>query len=646
MLEFLNSGMLMLSTAAVIPIIIYLFVIKKPKRIVFSSIKHIKQSQKKQKSKIKLKNLLLLILRCLIILLAIAALSRPAVRSSLFDRWSRHSQVALAIILDTSYSMDYLVDTRTELEIGKEYIAQINQKLNEDDVVYLITSDHSWNRVNSVKHYGGINEQLLAGIEITSLPAPMKDLVELANNRLEDSQIANKEIHIITDFREQEYPDDNDIPVLLLPTSEKKDRPNLSAQNSRIEADYVDRKLERVVSFDIVNHSSERMQDVICQLNIEGRTVSEKITDIQPQQRKQETFTVNITEPGWYKGYVSVRNERLPYDTRNYFTFYYPEDMKVAVLTEEEHLPLPFESLLQIYVLTDENIHFIKDDDVSYERLLDYSLIVVDAKRSLTPRHRFTLERVKDERKGILYYLSENIGNQWKDYFLEKFAVNLVEYVEDEPSYITEINTYHPIMSIFEDTGHENIEVSSYWEARLSGDTNALISTNRTPLAVEKDRNILWLLDISDIRNRLILDPMYPVMAYRTFLYASYQDTRQYRVGDLISLPENEIILPNEEKITTNESRYTLTETGIYGIPTTAGYVRYIAVNLDYTPSNYKRIAEIREQNIETLSMDWEEQILIDRKGYEIWKHLLTAALLLLATEMYIVKKEENTNGG
>jgi hypothetical protein len=49
MFSFLNSGILALAATAIIPLLIYLFAKKKPQKVVFSSIKHILQTQKSEK---------------------------------------------------------------------------------------------------------------------------------------------------------------------------------------------------------------------------------------------------------------------------------------------------------------------------------------------------------------------------------------------------------------------------------------------------------------------------------------------------------------------------------------------------------------------------------------------------------------------
>ncbi|MBC8416343.1 MAG: BatA domain-containing protein [Candidatus Cloacimonetes bacterium] len=48
-ISFLNSGILFLTAAIILPVLIYLFARKKPHRIVFSSIRFIKESQQKQR---------------------------------------------------------------------------------------------------------------------------------------------------------------------------------------------------------------------------------------------------------------------------------------------------------------------------------------------------------------------------------------------------------------------------------------------------------------------------------------------------------------------------------------------------------------------------------------------------------------------
>lgn len=645
MLVFLNSGILFLATATLIPILIYLFIIKKPKRVVFSSIRNIKASQKRQRSNIKFKNILLLIIRCLIILLSILALARPALRAPFFDRWSRHSQTSVAIILDTSYSMDYLVDTRTELEIGKEIIDRINNILTERDQVFLFTSDPQWNRLYSSPFYDNIPQHLLATIEITPQPQQMKDIIKEATQKLNSSHLPNKEILVITDFREQDYPEDNEIPVILLPTSSIVDRNNISVQNARIEEDFVQRRLERRISFDVVNHSDIAHQDVISQLYVNGRTISEKVTDLQPYQKKSESFSFVIDEPGWYRGYVMVRNERLPYDTRSYFSYYHPDEVSVAFITDKKNMPLALMSVLEIYTHNSQNIDLIHDHSINYDKYSKYQLVIFDASTTLTPRLRFVLDRLNNDKKGVLIINNKDLDDSWKGYYQEEYGVYVEKYHEESPVRVSYINRYHPILDIFTDDDVQSQEVSYYWESQLRGNSNTLLQADNIPLVVEQERNVVWLFDVSDVRNQIIIDPIFPVMAYRTFLYCSYSDAPSYTVGDRISLPMQKIVLPNNELFESNTSHFTLNDKGLYRKLLSDNEYKYLPVNIDYSPSDYTRMEAIDSESLITLEHDdWQDDILRNRTGFEIWKFLFLIVLILLGAEMLIVKKQEHND--
>ncbi|MBM4399992.1 MAG: BatA and WFA domain-containing protein, partial [Candidatus Cloacimonetes bacterium] len=169
-LSFLNTGLLIFAAATILPLIIWLLAKKKPPQIIFSTIRFIRNTEKEQKSRTQLKNILLLIIRMLIILLIVLAASRPSLRIPNLKPAQKHPPTAFAIILDTSYSMDYTAVSKSTLDIAKSYIQEINKRLNPQDLVVLITSDESWNRLNSQLLSGNISDNLLNSIRPTWLP--------------------------------------------------------------------------------------------------------------------------------------------------------------------------------------------------------------------------------------------------------------------------------------------------------------------------------------------------------------------------------------------------------------------------------------------------------------------------------------------
>jgi len=633
MISFLNSGILFLASAIVVPVLIYLFAKKRPKRIVFSSIRFIKKSQQQQKRKINLTNLLLLFIRILIILLTILAISRPAIKSEFLSKGSKHPKTGIAIIIDNSYSMNYLVDTQTELDKAKEIALQINEMLSDEDQVILLTVDTNWNDFHSNINFGKIPFDLINNIQITSKAIPMLDILELADDKMQEIHLPNREIILISDLQSTEFPRKMKIPTFVVPTSQAKDRSNISCQNSRIENEIIQKGFEKKISFELVNHSMHLQQDVIYRLFLDGNTIAEKVTDLQPDQRKTESFTVSIEEAGWHSGYVDVKNERQIVDNRNYFSFYFVPDVQVAVLTDERIIPLVLFTMLEIYCQDSENIELISTDNINQEILTEYDNIIV-YKKSFSEKLKFILQQLELQNKGILYIADKDLESLSKELLNQKFEIEFQEFKHTTaPSRLTFFNKYHHITSQLKNI--ESVEFNDYWQVK--GSANALLKTGEYSVALEKDSSCLWLFDLNSLQNPFLLDAAFPVFAYNSLKFLSGEDflVQSLTVGN--SIRTDSIQLPDGNTIELSSNKYVTSSNGIYKTVSQS-----IPVNLDYSESKYSRLEKTETKNLKILSENWQENILHSRFGFEIWKYLLIAVLVLFALEMLIVKKEEN----
>lgn len=103
MISFLNPIMLFGAAAVTIPIIIHLLNRRKYQRVTWAAMRFLKVSVEQNQRRIRLEDILLLILRCLVILLVVLAMARPALKSNMSGVLSAKS--VSVIILDNSYSM-------------------------------------------------------------------------------------------------------------------------------------------------------------------------------------------------------------------------------------------------------------------------------------------------------------------------------------------------------------------------------------------------------------------------------------------------------------------------------------------------------------------------------------------------------------
>ncbi|MBL8794046.1 MAG: BatA domain-containing protein [Planctomycetia bacterium] len=113
-----------------IPVLIHLIMQQKPKRLPFAAFRFLMQKARTNQRQLKLRHLLLLTLRMLLIALVCLALARPRVSSGVVDLSARQP-VAVALVLDTSMSMEYAVGGKTRLDDAKRRALELLDELPE-----------------------------------------------------------------------------------------------------------------------------------------------------------------------------------------------------------------------------------------------------------------------------------------------------------------------------------------------------------------------------------------------------------------------------------------------------------------------------------------------------------------------------------
>jgi hypothetical protein len=622
MFSFLNSGILALAATAIIPLLIYLFAKKKPQKVVFSSIKHILQTQKSEKRKINLQDILLLIIRTLIILLTILAISRPAIKLTWAHSSTSHPKTAVAIVLDNSYSMDYLVDTQTEFEKAKQIAQQINSKISNTDAVVLLTLNPNWNQLNSYLHYGQLPAKKIQKINLTANAASFATILEEAANFLKKSNFSNREIYVISDLQHKNFPK-LDEQVLYIPVSQVENPVNISCQKAAFQQDIVDKQYKIIA--ELVNHSDFVQKDIVYSLFLNGATVSEKVTDLNPKQAKQIEFDLQLTAPGNYSGFVNVREERLTFDNRSYFTFQFTPNPRTLLLTDQP-VPTALQALLDVYTnnLTVANEEELEPESNQYDNLLVYLV-------NCSPQAKSFLRNYNDSDKHYIFLTHANLANNCRELIQEQFNTKLLDFIEEE-TVITRVDRYHPTVQILE---NKNLApIRNYWTAETGA--RVLLAGNQWPLAVEQNGNILLLFEFTKKNSQFLVNSAFPILMNNALQFTQTQNlnNNQLQLGSGFVVHEEEVVLPEGDKLQIKTNRYFPQEPGIY----TSGTQKY-AVNLKYSESDFKLIKF--PETVKVAKNNWQQYIFTSRYGYEIWKLVLILVLLLFIWEMFLVKKRE-----
>lgn len=644
-ISFLNAGILIAAISAILPLLIHLFSKQKPKTVYFSSLKFIKESLKERNKSIKINNILIIIIRTLIILLTILAISRPALKIPLLKQHQTRSETAIAIILDNSYSMEYLVDNETELEKAKKIIKEINKLLNDKDITILMTRDEQWNKLNANLTYGKIKENNLENIKYTLNHKSLEELIQEASIKLQESHFLNKEIYVVTDYQQEPLPKKSDIPVFIIPSSDNRSQGNLACTSNRIESDYLKSPFEKTVLFDVHNYSSDNQNDIVTKIILNSSVVSEKMISVPAKQNRTESFKLSNCKAGWNTGYVEIKNERMEVDNKSYFSFYIEENKRVGIFSDNT-LDKSFDTMLDIFLVNNGKKEYLKAESFASSQIPDYSFFIIK-QSTYSPQLKLLVDKFQENNKTALFILNKGLNTDDKKWLESLFNIQFNDNSKnDKNQNITFTNKFHILSKVFAEKQLLNQTVSPMYNISLNSSSNPLIQTSSGVIALE-NANCLWNIDFSDYNSSFLYNAEFPVFSFRTFQFLTNQEFSgsNQTIGDKLDFEDALINYNNLKDIPVRNTQYTFQNIGIYNIKEKNASPKMYAVNLkDFNESQYLPFKSRSNSSIMFLNKNWKSKILQSRLGIEIWKYLFVIVLLLIITEMIIIKKYEKHN--
>lgn len=642
-LGFLHSGLLIFAAATVLPLIIWLIARRKPPRVIFSSLRFIKLSQEQEKKRSKLKNILLLIIRMLIILLIALAVARPQVYSSRLNQSSKHPPTALAIVLDTSFSMDYLHESRTLLDRAKEALSRINGLCGPSDKISLITLDESWNTLHSQIFAGSIPADLISALRVTHTPIRMEEALQMARGRLIESGLPNRELYLITDGQQNQYPEDLDIPVYLIPLDTPESVANLSVKDVQPRPQLVDKTRLQSLDFTLINHGPTDRKDVLIRAILGDTKVAEKFVTITARQEIRESILVELREDGWQTGYVEVVDEGLLHDNRSWFAFPHRVAPSVAVISQKPSLPFYLDSALRVYTGSAGSLKVMDPATLTMADLDRYQSFVIYAAGNPSARLKELLDALIKAERGALVLLDEGLSPEAKSMWESTFGCRIGSFIQ-QPKDIASLNPHHYISALLSGKDMAQKRISHYWSCR-AGNSASLASASGDDLVMVKGRMVLFAFDPAALSNSFFIGPIFPVLTYRALEHSGLAQASGSRIklGDLITA--DTLVLPDGSSLELARRAYRANFPGIY--QSKVGSFDPIAIAVDHdpaesdiTPHDFSRLKYVKP-----LKSNWSEQVFRSRLGHDIWKILLMIALALFLLEIVIVKLSQSSSG-
>jgi len=332
-MTFLNTLFLFALTAAAIPVIIHLLNLHRIRTVDFSTLRFLKQVQRKQIKRLQFKQLWLLLLRVLIVLLLVLAFARPALRS-LPAGGSAHQQTAAVIIVDNTAS--------TLISDNMYHIKQRAQEIltglaDGDQLTILPLSGESEEGVRTRSLETA--RQTIDALAAAPWPADAGSAVQMTLELLLQSLDLNREVYICSDFcwepavvkAWRQLASETGARVFLVPVYPLPPE-NLAVVEAAAAGELPSLREPFSLDATLVNYGTTGREQVLVEVFLEDQRVAERTASIPPAGRQTLRFELPLHQPGYLAGYVEIEDADLKWDNRRYFSLFVPETYHVAVI--------------------------------------------------------------------------------------------------------------------------------------------------------------------------------------------------------------------------------------------------------------------------------------------------------------------------
>lgn len=201
MISFLNPLFLAFGAAVLIPLVLHMIQSSRTVRLPFSTVRFLKVAQKRSSSRIKMENFLLWFLRTLLMALLTLAFAMPILRTRDFGGLLGRAARDVAVVIDSSYSMEYRLGRQTAWNQATDLAASIIEGLGERDrfCVYL-----AGDQVTPIcEQLTDKREETAARIRALKPPTSSSQLCPATLAALgtlnQETRRTERELHIITD---------------------------------------------------------------------------------------------------------------------------------------------------------------------------------------------------------------------------------------------------------------------------------------------------------------------------------------------------------------------------------------------------------------------------------------------------------------
>ncbi len=685
-MTFLNAAFLFAALAALLPLIIHLISRRRVETVDWSSLRFLKELERKRIRRVRIRQILLLVIRSLIILLVALALARPTVRGPLAAGAAR-ARTSVAILLDESASMTREAGDMTLFGAAMARAREIAALLNEGDEAFLVSAADP---PETVIPEGTVSPDVLlealSGRAPTDAATDYTGAVEKALSHLADARNLNRELYVVGDLAASGWSGSPSLPeatgagdrppgVYVLPL--RGPVSNVGVVSVTRERIYGGTAGRYSVAAQVAN-TGTRPVDIPVRLFVDGVQVGQTGVAVDPGRSATARFAVALDETEWHAGRVALSDDAFPGDDERHFVV--PPSRSVEVLIAGPGGALEDATYLR-HALdpTGGSERFrpvvVEMEDVARQEQGRFPVVALADAGPLGPDAERWLRQHVGAGGGLLVVLGSRTDlRTWEGSVLSELTgVGLIGPVERRGGLrLAPAGRGHPLLEGLV-TGERLIEdvlVRRALQAEAGGEV-VLELPGVGPALVFSDRSggsvatLLFGLERSSgdlARSGLVVPLLHRVAARLTGQAPGVGDGTAGRALDLelavAPAGRVDVVSPDGSATAAPVSGGTAPavkieetrEAGVYRVVSGGTTIAMAAVNIDPDESSLEPASpEDVEGRLTGLPVRFigesevvAEAVLTSRRGRELWRVFLYAALALLAAEMFLARPRQS----
>ena len=388
-MSFLNPVFLLALAAIAVPLLIYLWNVRKPKRVKFSTLTFFNSLKSSSLRKIKIKRWLLLAIRTLTVTALAIALAQPFLPSDLGVTADGEPKV-VGIVIDNSPSMNQVDRNGPYFEQALEVALEIIDLQSRDDRIQLNVTNGPPLRSSLLSP--AVARGDLSAIEVFNAGNYLRENLMRTAQIIGDAPEPNKEIYLITDGQESQLDPlreiDRDEPFsqyLQIVKVGNAEPANVGFDDVEISTDDGNVHLNTRLR----NFGEGSVQNQFLSLFVDGELIVQQPYTLDGGAVEEFNFTLPETDQTTIPIELLIEGDELTFDNRYYAAVNLPESRELLVVERSSESGGAFRPYLRpmLDAATDQNGTFSADyvpiGELTPDQFADYDAVVLNGVQSV-----------------------------------------------------------------------------------------------------------------------------------------------------------------------------------------------------------------------------------------------------------------------